>query len=464
MMENRFDTETNSSASASGINRFDTEDLSIGQGESGVDFSAMKMASNFPGSAVNIAKDTAQSVMHPVETAISLGGVAESGVEQLGRKLAEFTTGSDIAPREGKEDQINAVSGYFKERYGSVDGFKTALMEDPAGVLLDFAGAGIYSKIPKVAKIAKFGEMGTALKTVMPKNVVEKLYQSAAKFNLSNKVTPEVRKANLNTAVEYGIMPTTEGFVKAESMADVLNGRIDQAIKSHPPSQGLAPGNAIIPVDTIFQHFSDLRKDLLNSANIDAIKELKQINKFEADYRAQWKGRTHITLEQLQTFKKDAYTRVTKWGDKKQGKMKATETAARGAKDEIARQIPSVADINRQLSELYKLQPGLRTAANRVDKAPVVPLGAKLTGAAAIGGAAWLGSPVLGITVAFAEALMANAKFRAKMAITINQMKGSKAGKFINDNINTPEVRIALAMAGRAEESAEQLAAEQESN
>ena len=460
-MDNRFDIdEVNQPTTALAGNRFDVDEPTIQQ--AGVDFSTGRMISNIPGSAMNIVADTGRAVLNPVETAQAIGGLAMSGVELMGRKLAEFTTGSEIAPREGKEDQIRAVGGYIKNRYGSVDGFKTALMDDPVGVLLDVSATGVFSKIPKVANIAKYGEMGTALKTVMPKNVVEKLYQSAAKFNLTNKVTPEVRRANINTAVEYGIMPTTSGYIKIRGTEDILNSQMDDLIKDHMAKTGYAPGNATVPVESIMRHFPELRKDI-GSIDANAAEKIAKINKWEESMRNQWGSRTHITVEELQKFKKRAYEDVATWGKKKQGKKKGTETAGRGAKETLVEHIPEAAEINRQLSQLYRLQPELRAAANRVDKAPIVPLGSKLTGAAVIGGGAWLGSPVLGVSVALAEALMANAKFRAGMAIAIGKMKGTGAAKYINDNINTPEVRIALAMAGRAEESAEKSAVEQES-
>jgi hypothetical protein len=113
-------------------------------------------AKNFLPSLGQMGSDMYQAVRHPVQTAEALGSVAGGVAAKAGI---------------GNMDQgpADAVGKFFADRYGSEEGFKRALAEDPAGVLSDLGtvltlGGGAAARAPGVAgKVAgvvgKVGEI-----------------------------------------------------------------------------------------------------------------------------------------------------------------------------------------------------------------------------------------------------------------------------------------------------------------
>lgn len=106
---------------------------------------------NFGPSLGQLAKDTVRPILEPVETAKSIGNLA-LGLYQ------KITPG--VQPNEA---MVDAVGDYFKNRYFTVDGFKQAVAEDPAGVLADVStvltgGGSALAKAPGMV-----GKVGSAL-------------------------------------------------------------------------------------------------------------------------------------------------------------------------------------------------------------------------------------------------------------------------------------------------------------
>lgn len=100
---------------------------------------------NAPESAWRFAKDAMQPFLHPIATAEGVKNIAEG----VGQKLG-LVSGHD------DEKFADAAGGYFKDRYGSIDGFKRAVASDPVGVLGDLstvltAGGGALARAPGLA-------------------------------------------------------------------------------------------------------------------------------------------------------------------------------------------------------------------------------------------------------------------------------------------------------------------------
>jgi hypothetical protein len=84
---------------------------------------------NTPASAGRFARDIAQPFIHPIDTASSLA--------DLGRGILEKT---GVVSGDEHVKYADAVGKYFADRYGSIDGIKRALAQDPVGVAGDIAG------------------------------------------------------------------------------------------------------------------------------------------------------------------------------------------------------------------------------------------------------------------------------------------------------------------------------------
>lgn len=97
---------------------------------------------NLPSSAGNFLKGIAQAVIHPIDTVSTLGDVAAGTLKNIVPKpIADFIDRFDANPEAADRavSAANAIGGHFKERYGSVDGIKTAIATDPVGVAGDLS-------------------------------------------------------------------------------------------------------------------------------------------------------------------------------------------------------------------------------------------------------------------------------------------------------------------------------------
>ena len=110
---------------------------------------------NIPKSAVKYAEDLITPITDPVGTAKGLYSFT-SGLVQLA-----------IPGEQADEKTVKAVGDYFVKRYGSLDGFKNAVANDPVGVIGDVSivltgPAQLTSKLPGLAgnisqKVANVG-------------------------------------------------------------------------------------------------------------------------------------------------------------------------------------------------------------------------------------------------------------------------------------------------------------------
>jgi hypothetical protein len=111
---------------------------------------AASIPGNIKPSAGRFVSDLYQVARHPVDTATTLGRVGIGALQKTGLV-------------EGDEYQgyADAVGQYFKERYGSMEGFKHSLAEDPIGVLGDASMAltGGSGALVKSAELT--GRLGT---------------------------------------------------------------------------------------------------------------------------------------------------------------------------------------------------------------------------------------------------------------------------------------------------------------
>lgn len=110
---------------------------------------------NAPASGARFAEDIARPFIHPIDTVKSLKNLGEGVLEKTG-----LMSGHD------EEKFANAFGGYFKDRYGSLQGFKHAVASDPVGVLGDLStvltlGGGAAARTPGL--IGKAGEIAATV-------------------------------------------------------------------------------------------------------------------------------------------------------------------------------------------------------------------------------------------------------------------------------------------------------------
>jgi len=138
--------------------------------------SLISASKNLIPSTYNLAKGAVQSIAHPANT---LEGLIQLGSGALSKALPESIMKYAIPEKRQQAEQVaNVVAKDYADKYGSYEGFKKALAENPAGILADIStiaggssallkGAEEGSKVSKLANILnKTSEVTNPLKPV----------------------------------------------------------------------------------------------------------------------------------------------------------------------------------------------------------------------------------------------------------------------------------------------------------
>ena len=171
-----------SKASAVSANPFDQFDAPAARQNVGAesDRSLGGFAGNVIKSGYNVAKGVVGAVMHPLDTATTLldvgAGALQKAVPQgVADFINKFDSNPEAAVRASKV--ANAVGGLYADRYGSVEGIKKTLYEDPVGAAADLStilslGAGAVRQTPNITagalKVAGAPEMAATVARTAP--------------------------------------------------------------------------------------------------------------------------------------------------------------------------------------------------------------------------------------------------------------------------------------------------------
>lgn len=175
---------------------------------------AGKAVQNIPSSAVELAKNTVQPIIHPIETAENLGSLGKGVLQKLG-----LVSGND------SEKYADAVGKFLVDRYGSVDAVKKTLANDPVGLVADVSlilsgGGSAAARLPGIA--GKVGEVAAAAGR-LPGTAIAK-----TAGGLAEKVaglTTGVDSQAIRTAAEAGY----EGGDAGKAFLQNLSGNADPA-------------------------------------------------------------------------------------------------------------------------------------------------------------------------------------------------------------------------------------------
>jgi hypothetical protein len=142
---------------------------------------AFQAITNIPSSAAKFAGDIYQAVTNPVETVKSIGMLGAGAIKNaLPKSVTDFIT--SISSEPGQIDKAvemaNAVGGEYAKKYGSLEGFKTAIATDPVGTAADismlFTGGGsLVGKLPGM--VGRAGEtVANVGRAIDPLNIAAK--------------------------------------------------------------------------------------------------------------------------------------------------------------------------------------------------------------------------------------------------------------------------------------------------
>ena len=108
---------------------------------------------NLPSSGANLVKGIYGAVTSPVETVSNVAKLAKGTAQNV---LPESIVGADPEA----QAMASQLGQFYKDRYGSMEGFKKAIATDPAGVLADVStvatgGGAAVAKVPMMAKVGQ---------------------------------------------------------------------------------------------------------------------------------------------------------------------------------------------------------------------------------------------------------------------------------------------------------------------
>jgi hypothetical protein len=163
-----------------------------GGGGGGDDGEGLGWAETLGSALVNLPRSTADelggiwdAVTNPIQTAKSVGSLGGALLSKMG--VADFD-----------ESSADALGQYYVNKYGSLEGFKKELANNPASILADVAtvltgGAGVATKLGLPAKIATLGNKA-ALAQKFAGAVARNVDPITAMTNLVTKAAPAAVK------------------------------------------------------------------------------------------------------------------------------------------------------------------------------------------------------------------------------------------------------------------------------
>jgi len=137
-------------------------------------------AGNVGKSGINTVKGVANAVLHPLDTATTLVDIGAGALQKaLPQGVVDFVNKFDSDPEAAKRAAkvASAVGGAYADRYGSIEGIKKTLYEDPVGAAADLStilslGAGAIRQAPAIAagalKVANAPEMAATVARAAP--------------------------------------------------------------------------------------------------------------------------------------------------------------------------------------------------------------------------------------------------------------------------------------------------------
>ncbi len=402
---------------------------------------------NVVSSGAALAGNAAQALLHPVTTAKN---VVDSAVGLAQRALPEGA----VQPMD-KRAYGNALTEFYKNRYGGVHNIGETLYNDPVGAAADLSalltgvgGVANAAGLNTVARVAKVGQaidplraMGRAVETVGAKvlqpgmqKLSERIISSNVKMPESMQLknpTKDVPRIILDNKLTHG----ERGAEQANRMVEDLSGLLSSKVAGTKGKFSLQP--VLDELDRLEQEYlhqpaadGDLaavrhaRQQLLDNPLygediIKAITKSTQVPSGVLDQFGQPVMKTQTTTtnkivgrrlkEQTATeidrMKKNVYGGLKgKYGVEKSGVIEADKGFGRGLKRILDDNVPGAREINAKQSDMIVARNALSKMAVR--EGNKYPIGLMDIGAGGvIAGAEMAGHPALGVAALTAALL-----------------------------------------------------------
>jgi hypothetical protein len=314
-----------------------------------------------------------------------------------------------------------------------------------------FADADDFFSQETLEEAIKTGVLGTALGALtpamiqqaikagkaIPKALPESLMETAVKIRPS--VEQGKRASMIRTALDEGIMPTTNGLELISKKLTNLDRGLDKII------DGATERGVLISKKALFSELRKLRKDL-GGVNLRASKNIKQIDAIAKAFDENLKkiNKSMLTPREVQDLKRSAYRQLRFDVSQQSASFATTETEKgiiRGAKKSLEKIGPDVEKINLREGKLLELGDELERAVGRLDNRNLISLDT----AAKIAAGAATGSPA-GTGVGVGASVLGAPRVKARTALILENIR--KMGE-ISESVNKslpPEAAAAFAI------------------
>jgi hypothetical protein len=193
---------------------------------------AGRAVANLPGSTAKLVGDLFTAITSPVQTAKGILDIGAGALQNiLPTSVKEFVDRFDANPQAAQRavQVANAVGGEYKQKYGTMEGFKKALATDPANVLADLStimtgGAAVASRAAPVGAAA----VRQAASFVDPLSLAAKTVSGGAQ--VAQQAVPAILGARVGAgqeAVSQAFQAGKKGGAEATQFRQNIRGQAD---------------------------------------------------------------------------------------------------------------------------------------------------------------------------------------------------------------------------------------------
>lgn len=188
-----------------------------------------KAISNIPKSGAEFAGNIYQAVRHPIDTARNILDVGAGGLRKaMPQSVVNFIDKVDPVHGYGAEAQkkTEALGGFFRDRYGSEEGIKQTIANDPVGLISDMAavasgGGALAGKLPGIA--GKAGKATSSLgRSIDPLNMAAKGFAPIASAS-GRGIANAIGGIGTHTGGQSLKTAAKAGFTGGQNAADFLD-------------------------------------------------------------------------------------------------------------------------------------------------------------------------------------------------------------------------------------------------
>lgn len=351
---------------------------------------------NLPKSLGNVISGIGQTLAHPLDTTkglldIAAGGLQNALPESVNNAIASIDPGAENA--KAAREKADAVGNFYKERYGSEEGVKHALANDPAGVAMDASmllsgGGALAAKVPGLSKVGGIAQKAGA--TIDPVMATAKLAKSGinAAGNTAANLVGGIGTHTGGESIKAAFRSGVNGGQKAADFADNMRGKVT-ADEILPELQSSLAKMRESRSAAYKQGMADVGKDVtvIPMQNIDnAINSALSIKRFkgeslspttegvQGEILAQFERWKNLDPAQYHTAEGlDAFKQVI--GDIRQNTAPGTPQRAvadkvyKSVRQEIIKQAPEYAQVMKDYEEASKLTNEIERALSLGEKA-----------------------------------------------------------------------------------------------